>query len=157
MQHLGKRSASEARSTRKLLIKFSKSGVGRKSLPKYASEYCENYLIKNEFLAFLRATQSSIARNCERELKVPIRGTVGSMTRFHLVCEEVEQWQACTNGLFLLPRLGSVFCTEIGMPGRVFGVKVSRKSFSSNQISIKKNKKQKKVKLGEHSTLDDTY
>ena len=34
------------------------------------------------------------------------------------MCEEGEQWQACTNGPFLLPRLDLPFCTEVGMPGR---------------------------------------
>ena len=46
-------------------------------------QYFENPLFKNEFLAFLRATQPSIARDFERELKAAIRGTVGCITRFH--------------------------------------------------------------------------
>ena len=45
-------------------------------------------LNKNEFLAFLRATQSGIARDCEQKLKSAMQLTVGSMARFHFVCEE---------------------------------------------------------------------
>ena len=56
----------------------------------------------------MRAKQSSIAQDCERELKAASRGTLGYMASFNSVCEEAEQWQACTNGLFLLPRFGSV-------------------------------------------------
>ena len=54
---------------------------------------------------FLRATQSSIARGCECELKAAPRGPLGNMTRFHILFEEGEQRQACTNGLLLLPGL----------------------------------------------------
>ena len=54
-------------------------------------------------MAFLRATQpvtqSSTARNFEREFKVAIRGAVVSTARYNSVCEEVEQWQAYTNEL----------------------------------------------------------
>ena len=80
-------------------------------------------------MAFLRSTQSSIARGCERELKAASRGTLIDLTMFHWVCEEGEQWQACTNVLLL--RFDSVFCTEVGMTGRAVGVEGSmEKSFS---------------------------
>ena len=82
----------------------------------------EKYLLKNDFLAFLRATQSSISRDCKREFKAAIRGTLGSIARLHSVCGEVAQWQACTNGLFLLPRSDRSFRTEVGIPGRAAGV-----------------------------------
>ena len=72
-----------------------------------------NFSIKNELLAFLRGTQPSIARGCERELKTAIRGTLGSLTRFHWVCEEMEQWQACTGGLLLLPGLDRPFARRL--------------------------------------------
>ena len=46
-------------------------------------------------MAFLRATQpvtqSSTARNIEREFKVAMRGAVISTARYNSVCEEVEQ------------------------------------------------------------------
>ena len=34
-------------------------------------------------MAFLRSTQSSIARDCEREFKAASRGTLGGLTMFH--------------------------------------------------------------------------
>ena len=52
-----------------------------------------------------RASVSKRLKREERELKTAIRGTVGSLTRFHWVCEEGGQWQACTNGLILQPGL----------------------------------------------------
>ena len=53
----------------------------------------------------MRAKQSSITQDFERELKAAMRGAVGSLTRVHWVFEEGGQWQACTNGLFLQPGL----------------------------------------------------
>ena len=52
-------------------------------------------------MAFLRSTESSIARGCETELKAASRGTLGGLTMFHRVCEEGEQWQALANGPLL--------------------------------------------------------
>ena len=49
----------------------------------------------------MRSIQSSIARDCERELKTASRDTLGGLTMFNWVCEEGAQWQACTNGLLL--------------------------------------------------------
>ena len=46
----------------------------------------ETLLPQNEELrgmAFLRSTQSSIARDCERELKTASRGTLGGLTMLH--------------------------------------------------------------------------
>ena len=48
---------------------------------------------------FLRSTQSSIARDGERELKTAPQGTLGGSAMLHWVFEEGEKWQACTNGL----------------------------------------------------------
>ena len=62
----------------------------------------ENYFLKNEFVAFLRAKQSSIARDFERELKAASRGTVRSLAMFHRVCKEGGKLQACTNCHFCL-------------------------------------------------------
>ena len=58
--------------------------------------------LKNVFLALLRATQPSIARDCKREFKASSRATVGSLAMFYWVCKEGEQLQACTNDLFCL-------------------------------------------------------
>ena len=55
-------------------------------------------------LAFVHATQSSIARYFELEFKAAPRGTVKSLTRLCWVCEEGKKWQNCTNG-FVLPSL----------------------------------------------------
>ena len=99
--------------------------VQRKRLPRSSSENCENKFKKKRGSGvFARHT-----KNYSRKLKVAMRGAVGSMTRFHSVCEEVEQWQAFTNGLFLLPRYGSVFCTKVGMPCRAAGEKFLENSF----------------------------
>ena len=71
-------------------------------------------------MAFLRATKSSTTRDCESELKEATQGTVGSVMRFHLVCEEVEQWQTCLRQQPLsAAEVGSAFCTQVGMLGRV--------------------------------------
>ena len=40
-------------------------------------------LSQNEGMAFLRSTLSSIARDCERELKTASQGTLGGLTMFH--------------------------------------------------------------------------
>ena len=45
-------------------------------------------IAKNEFLAFLLAALSSIARDWGRELQAAPRGPLGSMARFNCVCEE---------------------------------------------------------------------
>ena len=71
-------------------------------------------------MAFLRSTQSGIARDFERELKAASRGTLGGLAMFHWVCEVGEQWQACTNGLLL--RLDQSFpqgleCRAVGIGG----------------------------------------
>ena len=108
-----------------------------------SKQYSKNTYLKNEVLAFLRATQSSIARDFERELKAASRDTLGSMKRFNLVCEEVEQWQACTNGLFPLLRSDRSFLNGFwnAGPGRAVGVEVSRKCFRQIKYSSKFKKK----------------
>ena len=54
-------------------------------------------------MAFLRSTQSSIARDCEREFKAASKDTVGSLTMFHRVCKEGGKWQACMHQRPFLP------------------------------------------------------
>ena len=101
-------------STRKLLIKNSKS-------TQKVHERSEQYLkiiLKNEFNAALRATQPSIARDCERECKAAPRGTQESMTGIHWVFVEGGKWQACSRVCLLLSGVGfSVLCTEVGNAG----------------------------------------
>ena len=70
-----------------------------KKKKKSTTEY-EQY---SKIVAFSSATQSSIARDCKRELKAATRGTLGSLAMFYWVSNEGEQWQAYQR-LFLLPR-----------------------------------------------------
>ena len=67
-------------------------------IPRNTDFYIKSTRDLKRGLAFLRATQSSIARDCERGFKAASRGTVKGLTSFHWVFEEGEQWQACTNG-----------------------------------------------------------
>ena len=78
-----------------------------------SEQYSENTFFENRFLAILRATQSGIARVRERNLKAAFWGTIGILTGFHWVCEEGGQWQACTNGPFLLPGLDRSFAPRL--------------------------------------------
>ena len=97
-------------------------------------------------LAFLRSAQPSIAQECGCELKAAPRGTLGGLTMFHWVCEEREQWQACTNGL---AEVGFVFCTDVGMPGRAFGIEGSWKI----HFFVKLEKLEKRYKKNRNTVL----
>ena len=81
-------------------------------------------------LAFLRSIQSSIARDCERELKEASRGTLGGLKMFYWVFEEGEQWRACANGLLLM--LDQSFPQGLECRAEPSEKKVHRKRFSSN-------------------------
>ena len=65
------KSASEARRTRKLLVKNDFLAFLLATKP------------STSFWPLLRAKQSSIARDCDRDSKAASRGAIGSMTRFH--------------------------------------------------------------------------
>ena len=47
-----------------------------------------------------------------------------SMARYHWVCEEAKQWQACTNGILLLPGMDRSFARRLEYraepPGKKF-------------------------------------
>ena len=82
---------------------------GSKSTKAKSSEanWTRKYLFKEMSFPVLVRRKIEHRARFERELKAEPRGPLGSMTRFHWVCEEGGKWRAPTNGPLLLSRLDS--------------------------------------------------
>ena len=86
MQNLGKKSASEASSTLKSGARreqYEKARLKTSTAQEFDRTARKIILSKKRGMAFLRSTQSCIARDFERELKTASRGTLGGLAMFH--------------------------------------------------------------------------